>query len=136
MQRQLQLTDQTKHLIWVEWLRIVNSIYRCEGWWSRVWCTGRFMQPSMRLMDFPPEVPGISFRRYTPPWHHSVEKIWIQWRKETLSHTHFDTIKLSKIQNMNKKKKNTRKAQTSSWNFVQRLYFLPPLEIFLGTKWK
>ena len=25
----------------------------------------------------------------------SVEKIWIQWRKETLSHTHFDTIKLS-----------------------------------------
>ena len=64
------------------------------------------------------------------------EKIWIQWRKETLSHTHFDTIKLSKIQNKNKKKKNTRKAQTSSWNFVQRLYFLPPLEIFLGTKRK
>ena len=58
-----------------------------------------------------------------------VEKIWIQWRKETLSHTHFDTIKLSKLQNKNKKKKNTRKAQTSSWNFVQRLYFLPPLEI-------
>ena len=41
-----------------------------------------------------------------------------------------DTIKLSKLQNKNKKKKNTRKAQTSSWNFVQRLYFLPPLEIF------
>ena len=32
-----------------------------------------------------------------------------------------DTIKLSKLQNKNKKKKNTRNAQTSSWNFVQRL---------------
>ena len=41
-----------------------------------------------------------------------------------------DTIKLSKLQNKNKKKKNTRNAQTSSWNFVQRLYFFPPLEIF------
>ena len=59
-----------------------------------------------------------------------ILKIWIQWRKETLSNTHLDTIKLSKLQNKNKKKKNTRKAQTSSWNFVQRLYFLPPLEIF------
>ena len=50
--------------------------------------------------------------------------------KGNTSHTHFDTIKLSWIQNKNKKKKNTRKAQISSWNFVQRLYFLPPLEIF------
>ena len=50
-------------------------------------------------------------------------------KRNTLKHS-LDTIKLSKLQNKNKKKKNTRKAQTSSWNFVQRLYFLPPLEIF------
>ena len=41
-------------------------------------------------------------------------KIWIQWRKETLLNTHFDTIKLSKIQNKNKKKKNTRKTDRKS----------------------
>ena len=51
-------------------------------------------------------------------------------KRNTLKHS-LDTIKLSKLQNKNNKKKNTRKAQTSSWNFVQRLYyFLPPLEIF------
>ena len=36
-----------------------------------------------------------------------IKKGWIQWRKETLSNTHFDTIKLSKLQNKKKKKKNT-----------------------------
>ena len=61
------------------------------------------------------------------------KRIWIQWRRETLSNTHFETIKLSKLQNKNKKK-NTRKAQTSSWNFVKRLYFLPLLEIFRELK--
>ena len=50
-------------------------------------------------------------------------------KRNTLKHF-LDTIKLSKLQNKNKKKKNTRKAQTTSWNFVQRLYFLSPLEIF------
>ena len=50
-------------------------------------------------------------------------------KRNTLKHS-LDTIKLSKLHNKNKKKKNIRKAQTSSWNFVQRLYFLPPLEIF------
>ena len=50
-------------------------------------------------------------------------------KRNTLKHSLWYK-KLSKLQNKNKKKKNTRKAQTSSWNFVQRLYFLSLLEIF------
>ena len=64
-----------------------------------------------------------------------VEKIWIQWRKETLSHTHFDTINSLRYK-IRTKEEEHKKGSNKFLELCPKTLFPSTSRNLLGTKWK